>query len=73
MISTLLKRAEPRVQGIGIGSIGPMNLKKGTLMKPPNLPFNSVPLTEARYRGYFSGVFEDLELLTAVRAVAGRD
>ncbi|MEM2887939.1 MAG: ROK family protein [Candidatus Bathyarchaeia archaeon] len=32
--------------GIGIGSAGPLDLKKGGLMKPTNLPFDFVPLVD---------------------------
>ncbi len=48
MIHTI-KAREPRarqIQGIGIGSAGPLDLKKGGLMKPTNIPFDFVPLVE---------------------------
>jgi glucokinase len=32
--------------GIGIGSAGPLDLKKGGLMKPTNMPYDFVPLVE---------------------------
>ncbi|MCX8171295.1 MAG: ROK family protein, partial [Candidatus Bathyarchaeota archaeon] len=32
------------VEGIGIGSAGPLDIKRGGLMKPTNLPFDFVPL-----------------------------
>jgi len=35
-----------RIKGIGIGSAGPLDIRKGGLMKPTNIPFNFVPLVE---------------------------
>jgi len=32
--------------GIGIGSIGPLDIRKGIIIKPANLPFENVPLVE---------------------------
>ena len=32
------------VSGIGIGSLGPLDIKKGSILIGPNLPFNNVPL-----------------------------
>jgi len=34
------------VEGVGIGSAGPLDLKKGGLMKPTNIPYDFVPLVE---------------------------
>ena len=34
------------VEGIGIGSAGPIDLKRGGLMKPTNIPYDFVPLVE---------------------------
>jgi len=48
MIRSLWAR-EPRargIRGIGIGSAGPLDLKRGGLMKPTNIPFDFVPLVE---------------------------
>jgi len=33
-------------KGIGIGSAGPLDLKRGGLMKPTNIPYDFVPLVE---------------------------
>lgn len=46
MIRLLLREFEPETQGIGIGSIGPLDLVKGAITGSPNIPFNFVPLTE---------------------------
>jgi len=34
------------IVGIGIGSAGPLDIRRGGLMKPTNLPFDFVPLVE---------------------------
>jgi glucokinase len=34
------------IGGIGIGSLGPLDIKKGSILIGPNLPFNNVPLKE---------------------------
>jgi glucokinase len=34
------------LQGVGIVSTGPLDMKKGELIKPVNLPFENVPLTK---------------------------
>jgi len=34
------------ILGIGIGSAGPLDLKRGGLMKPTNIPYDFVPLVE---------------------------
>jgi glucokinase len=34
------------VEGIGIGSAGPLDLKRGGLMKPTNIPYDFVPLVK---------------------------
>jgi len=34
------------IKGIGIGSIGPLDLRKGRILKTANLPFENVPLVE---------------------------
>jgi glucokinase len=46
----IIKLAEPlvnkKVVGIGIGSIGPLNLKGGEIVKAPNLPFARIALVK---------------------------
>ena len=34
------------LRGVGIASAGPLDMKKGILVNPPNLPFDSIMLTE---------------------------
>jgi glucokinase len=34
------------LRGVGVASAGPMNQEKGVLLKPPNLPFERIPLTK---------------------------
>ena len=36
-----------KVQAIGIGSIGPIDLKRGVILNPPNAPFRDVPIVKA--------------------------
>jgi glucokinase len=35
-----------KVKGVGIGSIGPLDLKRGEIVKPANIPLDSIPLVE---------------------------
>jgi len=35
-----------KITGIGIGSAGPLDLKRGGLMRPTNIPYDFVPLVE---------------------------
>jgi len=48
MISSLIdeKTSMERIEGIGIGSAGPLDIRRGGLMKPTNLPFDFVPLVK---------------------------
>lgn len=48
MIRSLIagKISIERIEGIGIGSAGPLDIRRGGLMKPTNLPFNFVPLVK---------------------------
>jgi len=49
LIKTVLNRASVNVgdvKGIGIGTIGPLDLKKGVITKPANLQLSEVPLRE---------------------------
>ncbi|MHA1582962.1 MAG: ROK family protein [Candidatus Baldrarchaeia archaeon] len=34
------------ISAVGIGSIGPLDIKRGVIVKPANLPFENVPLVE---------------------------
>ena len=46
MIHKLQVEAQTTVLGIGIGSIGPLDLKRGAITNSPNIPFKFVPLRE---------------------------
>jgi glucokinase len=48
IIRSLEKEAAKKGQilGIGIGSAGPLDLRRGGLMKPTNIPFDFIPLVE---------------------------
>jgi len=41
-----------KVKGIGIGSIGPLNLKEGAIVNTPNLPFKYIPLIKPIYEAF---------------------
>lgn len=47
-IIRLAKRllGQRKAEGIGIGSIGPLDLKKGAILNTPNLPLSNIPLVK---------------------------
>jgi len=45
MIRSLDLRIE-KIAGIGIGSLGPLDIKRGVIVLAPNLPFSNIPLKE---------------------------
>ena len=45
MIDSLIRKYEVKLKGIGIASIGPMDIKRGIIF-PPNLPFKKLKLVE---------------------------
>ncbi len=50
-IIRMIKALGVKVDAIGVGSVGPLNLSRGCIVKPPNLPFDEIsivkPLEEA--------------------------
>ena len=48
MIRSLLSGEfdESDLESIGIGSVGPLDLSRGCIREPPNLPFRLIPLRE---------------------------
>lgn len=47
MINSILSREDlKKVEGIGIGTIGPLDLKRGAIVNTPNLPFEYIPLRD---------------------------
>jgi glucokinase len=46
LIYTLQEETQTNILGIGIGSIGPLDLKRGAITNSPNIPFKFVPLRE---------------------------
>ena len=46
MIHKLQEETQTNVLGIGIGSIGPLDLNRGVITNSPNIPFKFVPLRE---------------------------
>ena len=45
------------IKGIGVGSAGPLDLEKGGLMKPTNMPYDFVPLAEPLKKEFNSPTF----------------
>lgn len=56
MIHSLIDDAKTTILGIGIGSIGPLALKKGIITQSPNIPFNSVPLRRPIQREFNTSI-----------------
>ena len=56
MIYDLVNDAKINILGIGVGSIGPLDLKKGIIAHSPNIPFSSVPLREPIEREFNTSV-----------------
>jgi len=46
IIRYLLEETKVEIRGIGIGSIGPLDLERGVITGSPNIPFSLVPLTD---------------------------
>jgi glucokinase len=47
MMSSLVKDIDlSSVKGVGIGSIGPIDLEEGSVVNSPNLPFEQIPLAK---------------------------
>lgn len=47
MVCALLEKVDLKdVEGVGIGSIGPLDLKRGAITGSPNIPFDFVPLVK---------------------------
>jgi glucokinase len=49
---TSLRLDFAEVQGIGIGSLGPLDVKRGVIVVAPNLPFDNIPLTAPLSRAF---------------------
>jgi glucokinase len=56
LISLIRKTASTdellKAAGIGISAAGPVDVKKGLLVNPPNLPFRNIPLVEPLYKAF---------------------
>lgn len=48
-IASLAKRLKryDKVDAVGVASIGPLDLRRGVVVKPPNLPFKEIPLRDS--------------------------
>ncbi|HDD42285.1 MAG TPA: ROK family protein [Nitrososphaeria archaeon] len=47
LVREVAGRELEKVQAIGIGSIGPIDVWRGAILNPPNAPFRNVPIAEA--------------------------
>lgn len=56
MIRGLIQGVKPPIAGIGIGSIGPLDLTRGCVTQSPNIPFASIPLREPITRAFHAPV-----------------
>ncbi len=45
-IIRMIRGLRVKVDAIGVGSIGPLNLSRGCIVKPPNLPFDEISIVE---------------------------
>lgn len=79
-IRELLKRVgapEKGLKGIGIGSIGPLDIKRGVIVRAANLPLENVPIVEPLEREFDVNVYLVNDCVAAVvgekHMGAGRD
>ena len=59
IISAINEVKSGKISGIGIGSPGPMDYKKGIITNPVNLPFRNVPLKKIIQKNFSLPVFLD--------------
>ncbi|MBI2651467.1 ROK family protein [Candidatus Woesearchaeota archaeon] len=59
IISSIEKVKSGKINGIGIGSPGPLDCKKGVILNPVNLPFRNVPLKKILQKKFQIKVFFD--------------
>jgi glucokinase len=73
IIKTIEKVKTKNVIGIGIGSPGPLDYKKGIITKPVNLPFKNTPLRKIIQKKFRLPVFldNDANCFTLAEAVFG--
>src|SRR3989338_8523287 len=73
IISSIKKVKSGKIKGIGIGSPGPMDYKKGIITNPVNLPFKNVPLKKIIQKKFKIPVFldNDAKCFTLAEAVFG--
>lgn len=74
IISSIEKVKDGKILGIGIGSPGPMDYKKGVITNPVNLPFKNVPLKKIIKNKFNVSVFldNDAKCFTLGEAVFGK-
>ncbi len=73
IISSIERIKDKKIMGIGIGSPGPMDYKKGVITNPVNLPFKNVPLKKIIKNTFKAPVFldNDAKCFTLGEAVFG--
>ncbi len=73
IVSSIEKVKDGKIQGIGIGSPGPMDYKKGIITNPVNLPFKNIPLKGIIKNKFKAPVFldNDAKCFTLGEAVFG--
>lgn len=73
IIKTIEKVKTKNIIGIGIGSPGPLDCKKGIITKPVNLPFKNTPLRKIIQKKFRLPVFldNDANCFTLAEAVFG--
>ena len=74
IICSIEKVKNGKILGIGIGSPGPMDYKRGIITNPVNLPFKSVPLKKIIQKKYSLPVFldNDAKCFTLAEAIFGQ-
>ena len=55
-----------KIGGIGVGSIGPLDLRRGTIVNTPNLPFREIPIVEPLKKAFNKPVILLNDCTTAV-------
>jgi glucokinase len=74
IISAIKKVSSGKILGIGIGSPGPLDYKKGTILNPVNLPFRNVPLRKVIENKFKLKTFldNDANCFTLAEAIFGQ-
>jgi len=52
LIKSVAKVELSEVKAIGVGSIGPLDIRRGVILNPPNTLFRNVPIVEVLQRSF---------------------